>query len=281
MSLSKHQIYKTYDSVELNIAKDTVENAKAVVLIVHGLAEHCGRYDYVVSKLNNYKYSVYRFDNRGHGKSGGKKIYIDDYNKFPSDVDEMVDLIKSENENLPIFILGHSMGGMIATLYGIKYPNRVDGIILSAGVTVDKAGIMSSNCNLKPDEMVDNALSNLICSIKDVVDDYNNDPLVAKEISGSMFIQCNEAIKYIEENSHKFEYPTLILHGGEDKIVYPEDSKILFNDICSKYKKLKIYKGMYHEILNEANKDEVLMDINNWIRKEIKYIEKDKLAKNT
>lgn len=270
MILSEEQVYTTRDNVNLNVERDIVENSKAVILIVHGLAEHLGRYDYVVSKLNSVKYSVYRFDNRGHGKSGGKKIYIDDYNKFSSDVDEMVELIKSENEGKQIFILGHSMGAMIATLYGIKYPNKVDGIILSAGVTADKAGLMEANINLGMEEMVDNGLSHLICKDKNIVDNYNNDPLVAHKISGSMFIECNKAIKFIQENIDDFNYPVLILHGREDKIVYPEDSTILFDNIGSRCKKIKIYQDMYHEILNEFDKDEVILDINNWIRKELR-----------
>jgi lysophospholipase len=271
MILRENEVYKTCDNIELNITKDLVENAKAVILIVHGLAEHLGRYDYVASKLNDYRYSVYRFDNRGHGKSGGDKTYIDDYNKFSSDVDEMVDLIKKENEGKSVFIIGHSMGAMIATLYGIKYQNKVDGIILSAGVTADKAGLMSSNNKLDPHEMVENELSHLISKNQEIVDAYNNDPLVAQEISGSIFIECDKAVEFIKENSNDFNYPALILHGSDDQIVYPEDSKILFANIGSRYKKVKIYQGMYHEILNEFNRDEVLVDINDWIRKELKY----------
>ncbi|MGL6104971.1 alpha/beta hydrolase [Romboutsia sp.] len=270
MILSEEQVYTTKDNINLNVERDLVDNAKAVILIVHGLAEHLGRYDYVVSKLNSYKYSVYRFDNRGHGKSGGKTIYIDDYNKFSSDVDEIVELIKRENEGKQIFIIGHSMGGMIATLFGIKYQNKVDGIILSAGVTADKAGLMEANINLGMDEMVDNGLSHLICTNKEVVESYDNDPLVAHKISGSMFIECNKAIKFIQENIDDFKYPVLILHGKDDKIVYQEDSIILFENIGSKYKKIKIYKDMYHEILNEFDRDKVISDINNWVRKELR-----------
>lgn len=269
MILTISQVYNTKDDVKLNISRDAVDNAKAVILIVHGLAEHSGRYDYVVSKLNSYKYSVYRFDNRGHGKSGGERIFIDDYNKFINDVDEMIDLIKEENEGKKVFIIGHSMGGMIATLYGIKHPNKVDGIILSAGVTADKSGLISSNNKLSPNDMVENELSSLICKNQDMINDYNNDSLVAHQISGSMFIECNKAIKYIQDNLYEFKYPVLILHGEQDKIVFPEDSKTLFEHIGSRYKKIKIYKDMYHEILNEYDRDEVLKDINNWIRKEL------------
>lgn len=215
---------------------------------------------------------MYRFDNRGHGKSGGEKIFIDDYNKFSIDVHEIVELTKNENKNKPIFIIGHSMGGMIATIYGIKYHDEVNGIILSAGLTLDEAGLISPNKDLNPRDRVDNSLAHLICKNKSVIDDYNNDPLVAHKISGSMLIECYKAVKYIKENSKAFEYPILILHGLEDKIVYPEDSKLLFNNIESKYKKIKLYENMYHEILNEYRKDNVLIDINNWIRKELRYI---------
>lgn len=272
MILNNNEIHKTHDNVELYITRNIVEDAKAIVLIVHGLAEHSGRYDYVVSNLNSYKYSVYRFDNRGHGKSTGKRIFIEDYNKFSEDIEEIVNLIKNENQGKPVFILGHSMGGMISTVYGINYKNKVDGIILSAAVTYDEAMLMYDNKNLDPNQMVDNGLSHLICKNQQVVDDYNNDPLVAHEISGSMFIECSKAVEYIKENVKDLEYPILILHGLEDKIVYPTDSKLLFDNIGSKYKKIKLYENMYHEILNEDKKDDVLNDINNWIRKELRYI---------
>lgn len=270
MILSKNEKYKTRDNLELFLKKDLVNEPKAVILIVHGLAEHCGRYDYVTSKLNNLKYNIYRFDNRGHGKSDGDKIYIDDYNKFVDDVDEIIELVKAENKNKQVYILGHSMGGMISTIYGINHPKKVDGIIISAGVTCDNANLMTPNINLDPHHMVDNKLSSLICTNREIVDNYNNDPLVAHKISGSMFIECNKAINYIKKNMHNFNYPVFILHGSDDKIVDKQDSITLFENINSRYKKIKIYAGMYHEILNEFERDEVIADINNWIRKDLK-----------
>lgn len=272
MILNKSEVHRTSDNIGLYVSRDIVEDSKAIILIVHGLAEHLGRYDYVVSKLNQCKYSVYRFDNRGHGKSGGERVFIDDYKKFYSDLNEVVKMIKSENKNKPIFILGHSMGGMISILYGIEYQNEINGIILSAALSSDESGFIKDNKKLNARDEVDNSLSEFICSNPAVVEEYNNDDLVAHKISGSMFVECNKAIEFIKKNSEKFNYPVLILHGANDQIVLPEDSKVLFDHIGSKYKKIKLYEGMYHEILNEYDKDEVLKDINNWIRKELRYI---------
>ena len=108
--------------VELFTAVDEVENAKGVVLIVHGLAEHLGRYDLVTQELNGAGYTVYRFDNQGHGRSGGERGYLDDFNLFLDDTDILVEKIRAEQYGLPIFMLGHSMGGFITAGYGVKYP---------------------------------------------------------------------------------------------------------------------------------------------------------------
>ena len=272
MITNQNLIYKTSDDISLYLTRNIVEDAKAIVLIVHGLAEHSGRYDYVVDKLNSFKYSVYRFDNRGHGKSEGKRGYIEDYNEYKSDLEEVIDFVKKENNNLPIFVLGHSMGGMITALYSIKNSKKVNGVILSAALTYDNKGLMEAGKDLDKNEVVKNELSAAICKDESVVNNYNNDELVLKEITGSIFVECSKAVQYIKENANNINLPILLLHGGEDSIVYNQDSRDLFFNIGSKYKKIKVYNDMYHEILNEFEKDIVLEDINNWIRKELRYI---------
>lgn len=267
--LSKNIMFRNKDNIELFVQKDLVEDPKAIIVIVHGLAEHLGRYDYVVSKLNDWGYSVYRFDNQGHGKSEGKRTYIDSYKNFSQDVNEIVSMAKKENNNEKIFVLGHSMGGMISTVYGIDYKNTVDGIILSAGVTIDKAKLLESNKDVDDDAEIPNALGDLICTDKSVVDDYENDPLVCHVTAGKIYKECYKAVKYIYDNMNKFEYPVYILHGEEDKIVSPEDSKILYEHISSLDKSLKLYPGLYHEIMNEFDKDKVLEDIHSWLEDRI------------
>lgn len=268
-ALNESMMFRNKDNIELFVKKDLVEDARGVIVIVHGLAEHLGRYDYVVSKFNNWGYSVYRFDNQGHGKSEGKRTYIDSYKNFSQDVNEIVKMAKDENDDKKVFVLGHSMGGMISTVYGIDYKDTVNGIILSAGVTIDKAKLLESNKDVDDRAEIANALGDLICTDKRVVDEYEQDPLVCHVTVGKIYKECYKAVKYIYENMDKFEYPVLLLHGEDDKIVSQEDSKILYEHISSLDKSLKIYPGLYHEIMNEFDKDKVLEDIHFWLEDRI------------
>jgi alpha-beta hydrolase superfamily lysophospholipase len=116
---------KAGDAVELYVSRNIVEGSRAAVIIVHGLCEHSERYNYVASRFNACGYSVYRFDNRGHGRSGGERGYVDDFNEFIDDTEKVVELVNRENPKLPVFMLGHSLGGFIAAAYSIKYPGRL------------------------------------------------------------------------------------------------------------------------------------------------------------
>lgn len=261
------------DGTKLYWVKNLLDNPKAVIVIVHGLAEHLGRYDYVVSKLNSFGYSVYRFDNRGHGKSGGEKGYLDDYNQFLDDADLVVNMAKKENPDKPLFMLGHSMGGYIAAGYGVKYPDKLAGQIFSGAAVIDLPifdELRQTDFDSAPRTMVPNDLADLICRDQKVVDDYKNDPLVLKETTqkllGVVFVR---GVKWFMDNVKSYRYPCLILHGGNDQIVTPEASKFLYDNISSPDKQLKIYDDLYHEILNEFEKDDVLSDIRNWVEERL------------
>ncbi|WP_446897122.1 alpha/beta hydrolase [Clostridium sp. LBM24168] len=266
---------KTFDGIELFYKKNLVEKPKAVLIVVHGLCEHLGRYDYFTKKLNDFGYNVYRFDNRGHGKSGGERGYVENFQYFFDDADLFVNMARSENENVPIFMFGHSMGGFITAGYGMKYQNKLSGQILSGAAVIDLPAFKtiknSIDFDKNPFEKVPNALSNLICRDQEVVSAYNEDPLVLKEsnvkLLGEAFVK---GPIWIENNVKKYNYPCLILHGGNDQIVINEASKWLYENVSSLDKNLKIYPGCYHEILNEKDeKNVVIDDIHHWIEKRI------------
>ncbi len=261
------------DGMELFHIKDFPENPKAMIVLVHGLAEHCGRYDYVVQKLNEFGYGVYRFDNRGHGRSGGKRGYLDDFHPFIDDADLFVDLATKENPNLPLFMLGHSMGGFITAGYGSKYPGKLKGQVFSGPVIIELPifdALKEMDVENAPETPIPNSLSALICRDQEVVKDYENDPLVLKETTlkllTTVFI---EGAAWLAENLKNYDYPCLILHGGGDQIVDKASSEYLHENISVKDKTLKIYEDFYHEILNEAEKDQVLSDIQHWVNERI------------
>lgn len=270
----EEKFIKAADGTEIFMRKDEAENPKGVVVIVHGLAEHLGRYDYVVEKLINKGFSVYRFDNRGHGKSGGRKGDLDDFQKYLDDADMIVETALNENKNLPVFMFGHSMGGLITTAYGAKYPGKLKGQITS-GACNDFLPVFNGMKNMDKEKdgdiPVPNALSALISRDKEVVEKYDSDPLVLKEMTSrliySVFI---EGIEWLHKNIINYEYPCLILHGEDDRIVPKECSEWMYNNIYSIDKHIKFYPLCYHEILNEKEeKDEVIEDIIGWMSKRV------------
>ena len=264
---------KVAEEVSLYTVKNPVEQPKAAVLIVHGLAEHQGRYEYVVEKLNSFGYCVYRFDNRGHGKSGGERGYLDNFQDFLDDTDKAVEWAKKDHPELPLFMLGHSMGGYITGGYGVKYPGKLAGQIFSGPAVIVLPifeDLRKIDFDQLPRETMPNSLANLICRDQKVVQDYIDDPLVLKsttyKLLGEVFIRGAE---WLVERMEEYTYPCLILHGGGDQIVTPEASKYLYEHISSEDKDLKIYDDLYHEILNEFEKDAVLEDIRQWIQAHI------------
>ncbi|AWI04985.1 alpha/beta hydrolase [Clostridium drakei] len=267
--------FNAFDGTKLFYSKDIVDSAKAVVVIVHGLCEHLERYNYFTKKLNDFGYTVYRFDNRGHGKSGGERGYIENFQDFFKDADKVVDMALEENKGLPVFMFGHSMGGFITAGYGMKYKNKLKGQILSGPAITEPHAfkdLKKDNYFEKhPREKSPNALSKFICRDENVVKDYDNDPLVLKETNikllGEAFIKGS---KWISENIKNYEYPCLILHGEMDRIVKNEASKWMFNNINSDDKSMKIYPKCYHEILSEKEeKDDIIEDIHRWIEERI------------
>lgn len=268
--------FTTKDSVNLRYSEDYVDNSKAVVIIVHGFAEHLNRYDYITKKLNDRNISVFRYDARGHGLSSGKKGHMDSYMEMVDDLYEIYNFVKSKNENKKIYTLGHSMGGSITANFGIKFPNLLDGQLFSGAAIgyfkdinpVKKTGVKFLG-SVFPKTYIPNPVSD-ICSDPKVVIDYNNDPLVLKKATTGFFKEFSiRASENVLNNLKNYHYPCYIGHGEKDKIISKEASKRFYNDISSTDKTLKIYPCLYHEIFNEKIKNTVIEDYIKWLEKRI------------
>jgi len=264
--MTKEFFQKAHDEVELFGKVDTPEQPKGVIVIVHGLCEHQGRYDYVTQYLNAQGFKVYRFDHRGHGRSKGWRVYYKNREEIIEDVKVFVDLALKENPNLPVFLLGHSMGGYAVAGYGTKYPGKVKGIIMSGAWTRDNKGL----AKIVPDDLdpltyIDNELADGVCSDKTVVEAYADDPFVEKKISVGLLYSVKAGHKWLKENAEKFSDPVILLHGANDVLVDERDSREFFSEINSTDKTLFIYSGLYHEILNEPCKDKILSHITEWL----------------
>lgn len=266
---------KVRDGVELCYSFKVPDNPKAIILIVHGFAEHMRRYDYVVEKFVSQNYGVYRFDLRAHGKSKPTLGHIDNFNDFVADTDEMVDLIHKNYGDTPIYMLGHSMGGLITALYGIEYPEKLNGQIFSGAAlnTLPSAKgamgtIMGIGASIFPKMKIKNPINEDLCTVKQVYEDYINDPLILKKASFKFYNEfLTTGVEKLQKNIKNYNLPCFLTHGGSDNISPNQNSLDFYNNISSEDKEYKIYEGLYHEIMNETKKDLVLEDMIQWLDK--------------
>lgn len=245
-----------------------VKNEKKRLFIIHGICEHSGRYENLAKKFNEQGISVIMYDLRGHGKSPGRRGYIKNYYDHINDFANIFK--KHSNNKVKQFLLGHSLGGLIGHMYMVSNNPGIDGYIASGAPTdyLKSARLMRfigykwfGFLRIK-NNFGENALS----KDKEVQEQYNNDPLVQKNftirLAGEMFIK---GVRYLNNNLDNHSKPILILHGKEDKIVPYEHSERIYKNINHDNKKLIIYENMYHEILNEVEKEIVFKDIMEWL----------------
>ncbi|MFX1448198.1 MAG: alpha/beta hydrolase, partial [Promethearchaeota archaeon] len=251
------------------------EKSKAVIQIVHGFAEHSGRYLNVVNQLTPLGYAVYADDHRGHGRSDGKRNYVDYFDQFIEDEKKLYDLIKNKHKNLPIFMLGHSMGSMIALFFTKKYEPLLRGLILSgtgigAGEDTSKAlrVIVRLLAKIAPKKYINPGLkAEKLSHDSGVVQAYENDPLVnAEKITIRLGWELMKCFAKFDLITHSLKLPLLIQCGAEDSLIKGSE-ELLRNAFNMKDKTILIYDGLHHEVYNETReeREKVLNDLSNWL----------------
>lgn len=257
---------QSFDHTRLYGIKDQVIDSKKIVIIVHGLCEHTGRYEHIAAGLNQAGYTTYRYNHRGHGTSEGKRTFFGSFTDISDDLNCVVDYVRKENPGLKLFLLGHSMGGHAVACFGTRFPGKVDGMILAGALTrQSNAAPGEFPIPLPEEHYFENGFEGAICSDPEVVEQYNKDPFVERRVSVGLLNRCWEGVQFLKENGQAFRDPVLVLHGCCDSIISEKDSREFFGDISSADKTLKIYAGLYHEILNEKCKDEILKEMITWL----------------
>lgn len=261
------EMISSYDGTKLYLNKEVGNGCKAVAVIVHGLCEHQGRYDYFAGLFHNAGIGTYRFDHRGHGRSEGERTYYEDFNELLDDTNVVVDMAIAENPDLPVFLIGHSMGGFTVALYGAKYPDKkLRGLVTSGALTVDNGKLITGvPKDLDPHTQLPNELGAGVCSVQEVVEWYGKDPYNTKTFTTGLCYAICDGLAWFEDGIQNFKYPVLMLHGEKDGLVSVQDTYDFFKNAPSADKQMKIYGGLFHEIFNEYCKDEVISDVINWI----------------
>jgi alpha-beta hydrolase superfamily lysophospholipase len=246
---------------------------KAVLIIVHGLAEHSGRYKNVIDYFVPRGYAAYAFDYRGHGKSKGKRGYMERFSYYLDDLALFLDLVRSKHPENIVFIIGHSAGSTIAATFAINHQDKFNGLILSGttikpGISLSRAKITMANLLsfVLPKVGVERIDVSTISRDKAVVDAYISDPLVYKgKIRARSGAELIRAMQTLEYQAPQIKLPVLIMHGTADRLSDPEGSRILYQRVSSVDKKLKLYNGFYHEIFNEPECEQVFIDMEEWL----------------
>jgi len=255
---------------------------KFVVVIQHGFGEHSGRYNNIISALEAENAVVYALDARGHGKTPGKRGHIEDFNLYADDLAVLIEKARKENGKLPMILLGHSMGGLIATLAALKsgIAKELSGLVISSGafkpaldtVQAIKKAVGTMLARVAPAVTVPAGLDvKLISRDDNVVQAYQNDPLVHGKISMKMGVDLFATGKQLLNEASRITLPIFVFHGDADGIALAEGSREFFQGLSSKDKTLKIYPGFYHETMNEplGDRKQVISDILNWIKKHV------------
>ncbi|MHA1665181.1 MAG: lysophospholipase [Candidatus Njordarchaeales archaeon] len=249
------------------------EEEKDIIIGVHGYAEHSGRYHHVGEFLARNGYSLYMMDLRGHGRSGGIPGYIKNFWQFVDDLDFFVDFIRESTSIDKVFMLGHSMGGLISILYALDRGDKLKSLIVSGPalgtsvkISVAQRILLPIISRVQPKYRVPITINpNELTHDSAIANEYSRDPLVFKKGTIRLLMEMLKAMSFAQQNAQKLRVPILILHGGDDKIVPPESSEIFFNNLKIERKERIVYPGFYHEILNEIGKEKVLEEILDWL----------------
>jgi acylglycerol lipase len=249
------------------------KEAKSIVLVVHGWAEHSGRYANLVNHLLPNGYAIYAHDHRGHGMSEGRRGYVERFSDYLDDLKIFFDLVRGAHSEKKIFIVGHSMGGTIATAYAIRHQQELAGLLLS-GASLKLGSSMSSALVplvrilsiMVPTLGVTTLDASAISQDRAVVEAYINDPLVYRgKITCRFAAEMIKTLSKLPSQMTEINLPILVMHGTADRLGDPEGSRILYDRVSSKDKTLKLYEGFYHEIFNEPGHKQVLADMVAWL----------------
>lgn len=250
-------------------------NPKSIIILVHGLNSHSGYFHDFALNLNKINIEVYAIDLAGRGQSDGERYYISNYTDVVEDIDQLKGIAAAAKPGLPIFLYGHSAGGVFASVYAVEHQQELKGLIAASfAFQVPAPGFALAAMKLLG-AVIPHVrlvkLSNADFSRENkVVDTMNNDPLLANEKQPAKTMQqLILAAAYLKKKMPAIKLPLLILHGTADKATKPEGSKYFMEHAASADRQLKLYEGHFHDLLNDKDNDVVIADILQWLNERV------------
>ena len=244
---------------------------RAVIVICHGVNSHGGQYIWPAEQFVKDGYAVYALDLRGRGKSEGERFYVEDVADYVADVAGTIRIAKSRHPGLPVFLLGHSAGGVTSAVYVLDNQSELAGFICeSFAFQVPAPGFalaaIKGVSHLAPRLPVLKLKNEDFSRDPKAVDALNSDPLIAHEVQPAITVAALvRADERLREEFPRITLPVLIMHGTDDKATVCQGSQFFYDTVGSKDKTLELYEGHYHDLLNDVGKEGVVSDIKAWI----------------
>lgn len=244
----------------------------AAVCLVHGLGEHIGRYDSAAESFTRAGLALMGTDLRGHGNSEGRRGHVPAFDTYLDDISRTLEKARTDFPGKPLFLYGHSLGGLIALYYALKNPPELSGVTASAPALQlaeepppGQLRLLKTLTALHLNPTLSNRLDDMKLSRDiNVVRAYRNDPLTHDRITASLAVGMIEAGRWCRKHAGRLQIPALLLHGCADQITSPGAAQAFARDVSSDCR-LEILPGLFHEPHNEPEKKSVLMLISNWV----------------
>ena len=248
---------------------------RGVVVIAHGFNSHSGQYIGVADRFVEAGLSVHALDHRGRGRSEGERFHVEKFSDYVDDLSSFIKRVKAREPGLPVFLLGHSAGGVISTLYALDHQSELAGLISeSFAFELPAPGFalaaLKGLSRIAPHLRVLKLKNADFSRDRKVVESMNRDPLIAGENQTAQTVaELIRADEKLRKEFPRIQLPLLILHGTKDKAAKAKGSRLFQETAGSKDKTLKLYDGVYHDPLNDVGKETVVADVLGWIQARI------------
>lgn len=273
--------FRGFNDSELFYQSWIVEKAAGTIVITHGLGEHSECYQRLVDGLSPLNMNIYGWDLRGHGRSEGKRGIMYDFLDFCEDLKIFMKYIKDQNATFPLFLLGHSMGGLICNRMILSLNEselkalNLTGLILSSPlcalvvhVPKIKKAIGKVFSKWLPEiAFLRDFHNSKLSRDRNVVNEYKHDHLRHNKINPRLFFDLNHHCQYLLDHASQIKLPIIVMQAGYDNLVSVDASKEYFEKITSSDKTLKLYEGYYHEIFNDIGREKVYSDLISWLKR--------------
>jgi alpha-beta hydrolase superfamily lysophospholipase len=255
----------------------TTGDTKGVVLLIHGLGEHCQRYEHLAVHLNQAGYALSSMDLPCHGKSAGIRGHVESFDVFENAALKLYQQTKASHPDTPIFLLGHSMGGLIATRLLLNHQDKFKGALLSGAAIQSpqeppswQVALIKFIAKLFPKAKMLALDASAVSRDPKVVEKYMADPLVSKDkLSAQFLVSMTNAMRECIDGAGRINLPIKLMHGSKDVMTAPAGSQLLHDTVSSNNKQLTIYPGLFHEIFNEPEGESIFAEMVSWMDQQI------------